>query len=152
MDTIFLTAWRSEASVAQRAYLAQTAVLNDLLSDGGIPGWHTLDELRATHTTLAELWPTVDWPAVCGPRGGEVSRFVPTLNELRMAPQDLHVLAYSHELAHAIAPTNGHRETWAKRQLTVLDVLTDRAVPSMKDRLITTRIQLGIAYRDLEVI
>ena len=127
MPTVSMDDWRAVAPPAQRAYLAQTTVLGEmLLDDEGVPGWHSLQELRDAHIDLADNWPTVQWPALCGPRGLEVSRFVPSVNELRMAPQDLNVLAYSHELAHALAPQHGHEPRWANQHLEVLRVLAER--------------------------
>ena len=120
MHTVSLYEWRDSADSAQRAYLAQSAAVHELLTGPGLPGWPSLDDMRAIHADLAADWPTATWPALCGPRGADVSRFVPSLNELRMAPQDLNIYAYSHELAHALAPQHNHKPAWAVQQFEVL--------------------------------
>lgn len=153
MHTLTALAWKASASQAQRAYLAQTEVLAGLLDHGGLLGWETLDELRSDHALLEDDWPTVEWPVVCGPRGGEVSRYVAALNELRMAPQDLHVLAYSHELAHALNPTAGHNRHWAISHLYVLTVMRER-LPQGKhiDPLGVVLVRLQAAYKRMDVL
>ena len=153
MTTLSLDEWCASADNAQRAYLAQSAVTHQLLCDHQLYGWQSLADLREVHALMAEEWPTVQWPALCGPRGADVSRFVPSLNELRMAPQDLHCLAYSHELAHVLAPTVGHDEVWARQQLRVLAKLEEMLFPGdLADALDAAYMALHGEYLDLEVI
>ena len=149
MFTLSISDWAERADAAQRAYLAQSVALAELLAADELVGWDNLHDLRAVHAELAEEWPTVTWPALCGPRGADVSRFVPSLNELRMAPQDLHCLAYSHELAHVLAPTVGHGEVWAKQQLALLNLM---AVRLSSAEIAAARLRLDNHYALVGVI
>ena len=148
MDILSLSDWRSVADRDQRAYLAQTAALHGLLEAELLPGWTDLAEVREVHALLADHWPTVQWPALCGPAGHSVSRFVPSLRELRMAPQDLNVLSYSHELAHALGPQHGHSPVWAEQQLEVLRVMY---LETQEHAVAEARLTLAAAYQQMEV-